>query len=346
MTVIYSISKHNLLGLLERVSSRSKVYVPYKKGETLSLGPFDAARKDSIELGEIRSSQPIKTFLTLPRKVLSETKDAKESVIIAGIKACDLASLKLQDFVFKKGDYEDPFYVKNRDNLTIISCDCTSVRETCFCVAMAGKPYPEKEFDISLSIVGDNYLVESSGKKGQAILDEFRTFFTEADEKDIAAREKTRAATCSRVESFINARGTPATKDLKGAVMKNYASQIWKDFYSTCVECGACNLACPTCHCFLLFDETGKNGPSRFMEWDACLYARFARVAGGANPRKHLWERLRNRFEKKFDFFPKVLDMYACTGCGRCIEACPGDIDIREVLKGLVTGKWNNPPNT
>jgi NAD-dependent dihydropyrimidine dehydrogenase PreA subunit len=43
--------------------------------------------------------------------------------------------------------------------------------------------------------------------------------------------------------------------------------------------------------------------------------------------------RLRNRFEKKFDYFPKVNDLYACTGCGRCILACPGKIDIRKVLK-------------
>jgi len=27
--------------------------------------------------------------------------------------------------------------------------------------------------------------------------------------------------------------------------------------------------------------------------------------------------------------------MPACCGCGRCIEVCPGKIDIREVLKDL-----------
>jgi predicted aldo/keto reductase-like oxidoreductase len=28
-----------------------------------------------------------------------------------------------------------------------------------------------------------------------------------------------------------------------------------------------------------------------------------------------------------------VLKKYACDGCGRCIEACTGKIDIRDVLK-------------
>ena len=60
------------------------------------------------------------------------------------------------------------------------------------------------------------------------------------------------------------------------------------------------------------------------------------RVAGGANPRRYLYERLRNRFDKKFEFFPNVLGVTGCTGCGRCIEACPGKIDIREVLKKAV----------
>ena len=83
----------------------------------------------------------------------------------------------------------------------------------------------------------------------------------------------------------------------------------------------------------------------RGRNWDACLYKTFARVAGGANPRKHLYERLRNRFDKKFAFFPEVLDYFACTGCGRCIDACPGNIDLREVLKGLVSGVWNKPPH-
>jgi ferredoxin len=188
-------------------------------------------------------------------------------------------------------------------------------------------------------------VVEVGSEKGGTVIEEFRAFFVDADEEDVRARDQKRQRLSAEVESFIKKRGTPSTKAIAGTVAKNYTSQLWKDFYSTCVECGACNLVCPTCHCFLLFDEKGRGTPVRFMEWDACLYKRFARVAGGANPRKRLWERLRNRFEKKFDFFPKVLNAYACTGCGRCIAACPGDIDIREVLKGLVTGTWNNPPN-
>jgi ferredoxin len=58
-------------------------------------------------------------------------------------------------------------------------------------------------------------------------------------------------------------------------------------------------------------------------------------VAGGVNPRKKLLERLRNRFIKKFYFFPTLIGTFGCTGCGRCVEACLGNIDIRKVLREL-----------
>ena len=40
--------------------------------------------------------------------------------------------------------------------------------------------------------------------------------------------------------------------------------------------------------------------------------------------------------KKKFDYFPQVMNEYACTGCGRCISCCPAKIDIRRILKNLV----------
>ncbi|KPJ71536.1 MAG: hypothetical protein AMS14_09065 [Planctomycetes bacterium DG_20] len=102
------------------------------------------------------------------------------------------------------------------------------------------------------------------------------------------------------------------------------------------MECGSCNFICPTCHCFLLSDLERAGRFRRFKNWDACQYEAFARVAGGANPRPKRWERLRNRFDKKFDFFVTHVGEPACTGCGRCVEACPGRIDLREILKELV----------
>ena len=91
-----------------------------------------------------------------------------------GLKACDLSSLVLQDFVFLKGDIEDPFYAENRKNTIIIGNDCTYAKETCFCLAMEGAPYPQKYFDINLSPINDYFIVEVATAKGEAIINNFR----------------------------------------------------------------------------------------------------------------------------------------------------------------------------
>ena len=180
-------------------------------------------------------------------------------------------------------------------------------------------------------------MVEVGSDKGQALLANHAALFREATADLITKRDRVRAEVTRRVEENIAENGIPKQEELEGAVQRNYDAPLWADEAGRCVECGACNTICPTCHCFFLCDQKDEDRMARFRLWDSCLLKDFARVAGGANPRSRLWMRLRNRFEKKFDYFPKVAGIYACTGCGRCVSACPAKIDIRSVMKRLVT---------
>ncbi|MBN1521591.1 MAG: 4Fe-4S dicluster domain-containing protein, partial [Candidatus Aureabacteria bacterium] len=252
-----------------------------------------------------------------------------------GVKACDLKGFKVQDFVFKDHDCTDPFYMKLRKENLIISADCTCAIETCFCLTLNVKPYPQEDFDINLSMAEGGFVVEVGSDKGKKYIEKFSSLFEKAGENLVKQRESNRKKVTEDVQKNIADNQVPHQDSLKGAVERNYESEIWSDEAKTCVECGACNTICPTCHCFLLYDQKDEKSMARLRIWDSCMIKDFARVAGGANPREKLWMRLRNRFEKKLDFFPKVASVYACTGCGRCISACPAKIDIRRVMKRL-----------
>jgi ferredoxin len=189
---------------------------------------------------------------------------------------------------------------------------------------------------MNLSEVKDGFIVESGSPKGQQILKQYASLFTKADGERLRQREEARQQITAEVQAKIDEYEVPHQDHYQGMIERNYESSLWQEEVRTCVECGACNTICPTCHCFLLNDQKTDNRFCRFRQWDSCMFKDFSRVSGGGNPRPRLWMRLRNRFEKKFDFFPKVVHEYACTGCGRCITACPAKIDIRRVLKRLV----------
>ena len=335
------ISWDNLFDLLEELKKDYQVYLPVKKDKQRFYQKYTQPA-DDIVIGGVRAFEPLKAFFTRAREKVADgfksdiPHSGDKPFCIVGVKACDLKGFKIQDYVFKDHDYQDPFYSKMRDENLIISADCTCAIETCFCLALGIKPHPQEDFDINLSQVEDGFVVKCGSDKGKAVLEKFSSLFEDAKDRDITEKDKSRAEVIREVEKNIKENDIPLQDLYKGIIEKSSESDIWEDEAKTCVECGGCTMICPTCHCFLLYDQKSEAKMARLRIWDSCMIKDYARVAGGANPRPKLWMRLKNRFEKKFDFFPKVADIYACTGCGRCISACPAKIDIRKVLKRLV----------
>lgn len=257
-----------------------------------------------------------------------------EDKIVVGAKACDIHGLEILDFVFQGGEVEDPFYRINRDLTLIISSDCTGHKDVCFCVLVGGKPYPETGFDLNLSPVEEGYIVEVGSEKGRALVDRQGNCFSEPAEEQLKRVVEARGELTARLEAHQKKMGYLWGGNTRELLERTFESGVWKEEAERCVECGACNFVCPTCHCFLLSDE-GVETFRRVRSWDSCQYKGFSRVGGGANPRPELYQRLHNRYEKKFDFCQTVMGINGCTGCGRCVEACIGKIDMREVLKKL-----------
>lgn len=336
--MIYKAEKENLENIIRAISGGIDIFALEKREKDLHLIKTEKWDNSKLTIDFFRPVEPLKSIVFKPREsvgnlIKSDKIEPLKERIVIGIKNCDLSALKIHDYVFL-ADPADPFYQEKRDKTIIVSSDCTDCKDVCFCTAVKEQPYPKEGFDINISTTSLGYVIETGSAKGEKTLNLASQYVKKADNHIIEERNKNREAMYKKVEIQAKEIGLDSTIDYQKAIKRTLDSDLWDEFAKDCVECGACNLICCTCHCFIIADGTIKGEPpSRIKQWDSCLYLNFARVAGGANPRKHRAERLYNRFDKKFNFFPQILGRYACDGCGRCAEACTGKIDIRNVLK-------------
>ncbi len=342
MNEIYFVTTDNFKKLLSELLADYETFISSQKG---GLQYFETLDKENIkEINPFghRTFEPLKNFFFRAREIVAEDfedsipADRKRPLCIVGAKSCDLKGFLVEDLVFMNHDYTDPSYKLYREKSLIISTDCTDVLDTCFCTALGLDPFPKENFDLNISPAGNGYIFEVGSEKGQKLVSDMKSLFETPEDKHLKERDSRRQTVKESVNKNIKDNDIPTYTSYSGIIERNYNSDIWKDEANTCVECGACNTVCPTCHCFLLYDQQDESKLARLRVWDSCLIKEFALVAAGVNPRPFLWMRLRNRFEKKFDFFHKIANFYACTGCGRCILACPGKIDIRRVIRRLV----------
>jgi len=229
-----------------------------------------------------------------------------------------------------KGVGEDENYRQRRANTIIISADCSGIRPSCFCTKMNLWPYPEDGFDINISPTSAGYLLEVASAAGQKII-EYCGSLLQADVSPFLVEQKNNRqkiiAAVEKNNSEFN------WSDVSGLIARSYDSPHWKVIAETCVECDGCRWACGSCYCFLLGE--GQKSFSKVRSWDSCQSIGYGRVAGGANPRKYRWERLRNYYLCKLLYRFQNFGLLACSGCGRCIETCPGKIDIRQTLQKI-----------
>jgi formate hydrogenlyase subunit 6/NADH:ubiquinone oxidoreductase subunit I len=343
---IYYIEAHKLKDFVNRLKKEFNIFVPelkepnFTKETDYSYAKYSDSESPLI-FNPYRAVEPLKIFFTHSlEKVAGYFNSDKEldytkKTIIFGVKSCDLTGHKVQDFVFLEGAEVDSLYRLRRKNTLFISSDCTDFKSVCHCLAWEIQPYPTAGFDLNLSPLNEGYLAEVGSNRGKELIQQYQEYFIAAKDAQISARRVKRENLVSRLKKHLFPQNLVSKNIVQRLMKEGYNLDTWQNFMLPCVECGGCNFICDTCHCFLLSDAKENQQNSRLRLWDSCQYANYARVAGGANPLKTRTQRLRFRFTKKFDFFVDNLGMPACCGCGRCIEVCPGKIDLREVLKDL-----------
>ncbi|GAM08470.1 sulfhydrogenase 2 subunit beta [Geobacter sp. OR-1] len=328
-----TITEQNLQALIDLLVKEGTRVVGPKRADTMVLyAPLtNGAELDLIELPR-RSAK--ETFFPLCEEILSyEKKDGKTSVtdidldklpetVLIGARPCDSAAPGILDAVFS-WDYNDEFYLERRKKTVIIGLACTRGDDACFCTAVGYAPDTKQGSDLFLAPVeGGGFSVEAVTDKGTALLARYGGLF-----QDQAA-----------VSPLPVATPTMAKLDLariKGWLDHNFESDFWKEIAVRCVGCGACAFICPACHCFDINDEGTEAKGCRRKHWDACGFAKFTNHASGHNPRDVQPQRYRNRIMHKFKYYDDKFGKTLCTGCGRCIRACPVGIDIAALIEEI-----------
>jgi len=338
----YFLPKERFGELIKHLSKFGKVYRYEQTPSGSRLRLLEGENQDGYLFPPIRSAEPAKFLFVKARQKVAEyfndewreVEIKAEPKVIIGLKGCDLAAIKVWDNVFRDDpQYKDLFYTAKRENTLLVGADCTDIGPDCFCNLLGGGPYPkEGTYDLSISPVDEGFVVEIGSDKGKSALEGFDMQL--ATDNMLSEIRSRREKLLSKLEEQ-NAEFKTKTS-YRELVEKNPESEAWAVHGATCVACAACTYVCPTCFCFQIYDIPRPDGINeRYIALDSCKYQRFSFMAGGLNPRGRLIERFKHRYNHKFFHYHWRYGIYACTGCGRCIENCMGKIDIRKTLKSL-----------
>lgn len=284
-----------------------------------------------ITYNKPKPATPLRTFLLPVRENVTRGEQPEKPRIIIGVPNCDIEGAALLGEIYLDGDFNDPFYRRRRENTIIIGSDCFGIMEHCHCLSYNIKPWPLSGADLSAISIGDSIVFRVISRKGEDLLNSIIHIQPLSDDSVLDAIEREHGIT----ETLLTDSGNGLPDYIRtGHLVQNAKSDIWKKYSSTCVSCGACTLACPTCTCFLLID---KPGFEKVRQSDACQYPGFERVAGGEDTLFELHARFRNRYMCKYVWKPQKFNSIACTGCGRCIEACIGKINKNKLFMELAS---------
>jgi len=315
--------------------TESTIYAPFRRLNVLDYERVNEENVKNIALHEPLPATPLKTFFLPIRKNVTLDVNGSLPAIILGVPACDLAALDLLDAVYLDPAFPDDLYRKQREQTILIGTDCHSHLKHCHCTIYNINPFPERNCDLVLSGYQSDVFIRILSDKGQKLLNDMRSRIPvqEATAGDLETVKLKRMAV--RDDITRQNQGLPDLKHTS-TLLKQSEYWLWKKYASTCVGCGACAAICPTCTCFLLLDRPEFE---KVRQLDTCQYPDFQRVAAGEDPLAPLTVRFRNRYLCKYVWRPERYKVSACTGCGRCIDACPGNISKNELLTELNTGE-------
>lgn len=288
------------------------------------------------------AAQALKPLLFRPEEVLwrvargadgalaFEAAEARaQPLAVIGVRACDLAALRLQDQHFLHGPYRDERYAARRARLLLVAVNCTHPAATCFCAATGDGPQAQEGFDLLLDELDEGFMVTAGSGRGRELFADLPLLPARQDQmrKVASANHKSRA---------MQTRAIPPG-DLYDPLMARRDHPRWSEVAERCLSCGNCTQVCPTCFCSREQDQAQLDGlaSDHVRQWDSCFSAGHSYIHGlvvRGEPR----HRYRQWLTHKLGGWHRQYGRSGCVGCGRCIAWCPVGIDICAEVNALL----------
>lgn len=365
MEKVYTLKKENLEGWLKALAENAEVFVPVQDKKNslinfLSLSRIeqDLGWKQDEEHGLVLNLTE-KTRLSPKHIIYPMSEDLLEfeykkntqqlddveinispanpegQKIIFGLKPCDVQAIARLDAVFGEGVVKDHYYMERRKQTVLIAGGCDTVFEDCFCTQVGGSPYNFQNTDIGFYPEGDSYVFIVYTEKGQEVARDSSGYLQPVEDgaRYLALVKEKDEQSSGKIAELWEGKDYQSIPDIMN---QRFEDVEWKKVSAKCIGCGACTFVCPTCYCFDIRDEKDNQQGQRYRCWDFCTSYLYTLEASGHNPRAELYQRYRNKINCKYNYNYRRHGHLYCVGCGRCIDVCPVNMDIREIVAAII----------
>ena len=329
-----------------QVRDNAIIYDELKSVDQLPRGFNDKQAPGSYSLTNNKSAkffewangpQAIKPSLFTPKEILWQCEPSEDgsltfkipdletqAIAFFGVRACDVAALKIHDQHFLQQEFVDPYYKKRRDKLLIIAVNCSHPADTCFCHSTGDGPFVDEGADIVLTELQHGFLIDAQSDQGEKILENLSLQDCTNEQHEESESIKANASKQHRqLPNF----------DIKSRLFNELNNDAWHTIATKCLSCGNCTSVCPTCFCHTENDMAELDGKSssHYREWDSCFGQGHSYIHG-ITIRSETSQRYRQWLTHKFASWHEQYGRSGCVGCGRCITWCPVGIDVTESL--------------
>jgi ferredoxin len=279
----YVLSKVDLAGFVKKLKTRFEVFGPVAKwnGPEFMFAPIDAVEDLRLDY-DTTILPPHKKYFHPTKETLFTFADSVNITgegekpecrqLLLGVHACDVNALLSLDRVFLD-TYPDLYYKVRRENTVIVALNCTSPCKDAFCSSFNTGPGVDHGFNLVLTDIGEQFLVEVGSSQGQELA--LGGDLKSASDEDLMTKNRALRSAQEQIKRHID------TRDLGEFLQQNLDHPKWEVEAERCLACGSCTNVCPTCFCFYLKDSVDLNLSSgeRPRVWDSCMSLQFSRVA-------------------------------------------------------------------